>query len=344
MLPWGYKALVPKEQFVAPHPVITSYYPGHDMRVLSTDNSGEKMHVKIGFSDEMDCDSISDNLSINSTVGIGGKAVLDTSSVRCSSLTDKPQIWVGEPTTMFVYEADLTNVRHGVHQVTIKNVTSTKGASTTSVDHFLFRYGAFDNPMVFPKTANYSNSILFKDDKGLYVSHRAAGADMWRYSLNFGTTFSDWAAYTDGNSTLDPQPWSGTTRQAWKGEHVIVQYWTMMGGSSDHYVHGDLDSDLPPRRFPNMFLMGLFNQFGFDAGLSNEMALEPDGLWKIHFTAEWPAQVQLNAWGMNPDGRPDVSRIYGDIDGGEWSPKDLQKFADNPSQIMCLTEFRHNHY
>lgn len=210
-----------------------------------------------------------------------------------------------------------------MHQVTVKNVTSTEGKFTNSIDHFLFRSGAFDNPMVFPKTANYSNSVLFKDERGFYVSHRAAGADMWRYSLNFGTTFSDWAAYTSENSRLDPRIWSGTKRQDWKGEHVIIQYWTKLGGSSDHYVHGDLDSDLPPRRFPNMFLMGPFNQFGFDAGLPNKMTLDSDGLWKIDFIAEWPAQVQLNAWGINPDGRPDVSLIYGDIDGGKWSCKEL---------------------
>jgi alpha-1,3-glucan synthase len=317
MLPWGYKALVPKEKFVSPNPVITSFYPGHDMRVLSTDKSGEKMHIKIEFSDEMDCNSISNNLRIDSTVETGGKATVDLGSARCSSLSNKPWTWVGEPRAAFMYEADLNNVRHGVHQVTIINPTSTNGKSTNSVDRFLFRCGNFDNPMVFPKAANYTKSLLFKDDGRLHVSHSAAGADMWRYSLNFGTTFSDWAAYTGGNSTLEPRVWSGAKTQAWKGEHVIVQYWTAMGGSSDHYVHGDLDSDLPPRRFPNIFLMGPFNRFGLDAGLSNKMQLDSDGVWKIDFMDEWPAQVQLNAWGINPDGKPDVSEIYGDIDGGE---------------------------
>ena len=30
---------------------------------------------------------------------------------------------------------------------------------------------------------------------------------------------------------------------------------------------------------------------------------------------EWPALGQVNVWGMNPDGQPDQSGVYGDIDG-----------------------------
>ena len=315
---WGFKALVPKDKFAAPRPVITSYSPGHDMRILSTDNSGsEKMHIRLTFSEEMDCDSIKNNFRINSTVGASSSAHLDTNTVTCSKVTSHPATLVGEPTGVFAFEAELVNIHHGVHQFTVSNASASNGNFTNSVDHFLFRCGNFDNPIVFPKQANYSHSLLFQDHKGLHVSHSAAGADLWRYSLNFGTTYSDWTAYSGGNSTLEPREWSGTKRQAWKGEHVMVQYWTRMGGSSDHYQHGDLDSGLPPRRFPNLFLMGDFNQHGYDEGLSNQMTLDSDGLWKISYMAEWPSQVAINAWGMNPDGNPDVTQVYGDIDGGE---------------------------
>ena len=183
----------------------------------------------------------------------------------------------------------------------------------------MFRIGQAGNPMVYPKTANYSTSLLHQDaKKNLYISHNAAGADQFRYSLNFGTTFSDWQDYADGaNTTLASKVWSGTKRQEWDGEHVIVQYWSRLAGSSDHFQHGDLDppAGSPPRRFPHIFLHGPFNQYGFDGGLGNEMKMGSEGLWKFNFMSEWPAQVSLNVWGMNPDGQPDQTKVYGDIDG-----------------------------
>lgn len=72
-----------------------------------------------------------------------------------------------------------------------------------------------------------------------------------------------------------------------------------------------------PRRFPNLWIEGSFNQHGYDAGLSNRMELGPNSTWKINFQAEWPAHISLNAWGIDPDGQPDITRVFGDIDGGQ---------------------------
>ena len=57
----------------------------------------------------------------------------------------------------------------------------------------------------------------------------------------------------------------------------------------------------------------IFNQFGFDGGLRNTFKLSDD-TWKFHLMTEWPHQVQVNVWGINPDGKPDQSFIYGDVD------------------------------
>jgi len=159
---------------------------------------------------------------------------------------------------------------------------------------------------------------LFKDPKkGLSITHNAPGADQFRYSLNFETTYSDWEAYpSEGNITLSPKVWSGTKLQDWSGEHVIVQYWSRLAGSSDHVQHGDVDTSSAPRRFPHIFLHGPFNLYGYDAGYANKMVKDAkDNLWKFNFMGEWPVQVALNIWGMNPDGQPDQTRVYGDIDG-----------------------------
>ena len=65
-----------------------------------------------------------------------------------------------------------------------------------------------------------------------------------------------------------------------------------------------------------MFFQGPYNQYGFDAGLHNELDLDDnDGLWKFNFMTEWPALAQINVWGMNPDGQPDQTGVLGDIDG-----------------------------
>jgi alpha-1,3-glucan synthase len=315
MPPWGFKAMVPKNKFVASRPVITDFTPGHDMRIVSTITTGERIPIKVEFSEKMDCDSIARGLEITSKIEEGGPATLDEDSVRCSDIKSESARWVGQPTSAFAFEADLVNVGQGIHRITFNNVSSTDAGSTDSVDHFLFRLGSLDNPMVFPRSANYSKTLLFKDGGDLKVRHQAAGADLWRYSLNFGTTYSDWKSYSGGNDTLAPRIWSGTKDQAWKGQHVTVQYWSRLAGSADHLQHGDIDSDSPPRRFPNLWLEGAFNQHGFDAGVFNQLKLHADGLWKINFMNEWPAQVSLNSWGINPDGQPDVTRVFGDIDG-----------------------------
>ena len=149
------------------------------------------------------------------------------------------------------------------------------------------------------------------------MSHTAAGADKWRYSLNWGTTYSDWLDYKGGNDTLAPTAWSGTKAQAWDGDHVIVQYWNRIAGSSNHVQHGDANWDKkPPRRFPHLWLEGPWNQHGFDAGLANQMKLDSkSGLWTFNFMAEWPAQSSVSMWGINPDGQPDQTQIFGDVDG-----------------------------
>jgi alpha-1,3-glucan synthase len=51
--------------------------------------------------------------------------------------------------------------------------------------------------------------------------------------------------------------------------------------------------------------------------------------------AEWPDSFQLNVWGMNPDGKPDASAVFGDIDGDfildRLPPSSLSKLAINIS-------------
>lgn len=185
----------------------------------------------------------------------------------------------------------------------------------------MFRIGETNNPMVWPQLANYSRTLLFDTPspaaEPFSVRPQAPGADMWRYSLDFGANFSPWMTYTGFNTSIPGKNWTGTAKQAWDGEHIIAQYWSKLTGSSDHWQHGDSQWQYkPPRRFPNLFIEGEFNQFGYDAGYSNAMSLSNvTGDWEIHFMGEWPVQVAFNAWGINENGLPDQTQVFGDIDG-----------------------------
>ncbi|KAJ5721168.1 uncharacterized protein N7483_009102 [Penicillium malachiteum] len=320
---WGFKAYVPKDKFVGPSPYITSFSPGHDARLVSQGTTGETVRIGFEFSQDMNCENITNSLTITSKALDEKVPLLNTSSVSCQSIEETEIVsWPGALTSVFRYEADLSNVFPGVHQVTLNNVTTADGnKSTGSVDHFLFRIGKKNNPMIWPQLANYSRTLLFNnpssDTDPLSVTPQAPGADMWRYSLDFGATFSNWMTYTGFNTSIPGKNWTGTAKQAWAGEHILAQYWSKLTGSSAHWQHGDTEwADNPPRRFPNFWIEGEFNQYGYDAGYANQMALSnTTGQWEIHFMGEWPQQVAFNAWGLNGDGLPDQTQVFGDIDG-----------------------------
>ncbi|KAL8725521.1 MAG: hypothetical protein Q9166_007307 [cf. Caloplaca sp. 2 TL-2023] len=331
MAPWDYKAFVPKARWLTPAPTITRVIPGHDSRLESSVGYGdsETVPIQIRFSSEMDCDSIAEALIVDSTTEKHQIAQLNKSSVSCVlANTDAPK-HIGEIPTTFIFNADIINVYNGVHTYTVNNATTKDGLLfTNAVDRFMFRIGQSDNPMVFPLSSNYTKSLLHRNDSAdnLYISPRATGADKFRYSTNWGTSFSDWFDYTGANTTLMSQPWSGTKAQEWDGHHVIVHYWSEKTGSSEHVQHADLDwGSRPLRRWPHAYVEGAWNQWGYDNALPNEMKLASHGIWELDLVAEWPTVSVVNVWGMNPDGVPDKSMAFGDVDADgvlDWVPPD----------------------
>ncbi|KUI63986.1 Cell wall alpha-1,3-glucan synthase mok11 [Cytospora mali] len=328
MTPFEYRAYVAKSKWKEAPPAITKFTPGHDFSINSAD-AKESVDISFDFSQEMDCDGVTEAITISSLIeGDTGNAEIDTSTVKCTTLTDdeKPP-YVGALGSKWSWSATLQNVQDGVHSVTVKNAATQDGkVSTNSTDKFLVRVGALNNPVVWPMTANYSTSLLTKSNSDLFVNHNAAGASSWRYSTNWASSWSKWQPYTGGKQQIEKLPWSGTSLQAWSGEHVMVQYHSSLLGSSSFIQQGDAITETHSRllrrgvstgnsrRFPHIFVMGEFNQFGFDAGISNEMVMTGDGEWEMHFMDEWPSSIQLNVWGVNPDGQPDQTYILGDVD------------------------------
>ncbi|KAI1342006.1 alpha-1,3-glucan synthase [Xylariaceae sp. FL0016] len=317
MLPYEFRAYVPKSDFLPPPAMITRFEPGHDVRIESA--AGSEIDVKLEFhvSAAMDCDSFTSSLELVSSTEGNVVPHIDNSTIKCGNMSDiESPAYIGAVASAWTWSANLVNVADGIHQIVVNNAsTADMGSSTNSVDRFLLRVGSASNPIVFPSSGNYSSSLLTKSDQGnLTLHHQAAGANQWRYSLNWGSTWSDWSAYESTESAIDEQAWSGTKPQAWDGDHVMVQYWSKLLGSSSFVQHGDVDF-AEARRFPHLWANGPFNQFGFDAGLRNEFKQTGDSQWKWHFMDEWPTRFQINIWGINPDGQPDQSFVFGDNDG-----------------------------
>ncbi|KAB5522170.1 alpha-1,3 glucan synthase [Coniochaeta sp. 2T2.1] len=320
--PFEFKAYVPADTaFVPPPPMITRFLPGHDTPILS-DGDTTTVEITFEFSAAMSCDGITKAISINSTTESGTTPKLDEGSVRCNML-NPGEGWiapyVGSLASAFTWTAKLTNVADGIHRITVADAkTADLGSHTNTIDHFLLRVGKADNPIVHPFTGNYSSTLLSEDGSGkLTIKHNAPGADKFRYSLTWGSSWSDWQTYTPGTFTLSTkqlQEWKGTKNQEWEGNHVMVQYFSHFLGSSSFLQHGDAGFD-GARRWPHLWANGKFNQFGYDGGYKNLLKRTDDDLLEWHYMDEWPGQVQLNVWGMNPDGQPDQTFIYGDIDG-----------------------------
>ncbi|KAJ6018178.1 hypothetical protein N7451_001557 [Penicillium sp. IBT 35674x] len=315
---YEFRAYVPIETFIKPRPMVTKFSPGHDYPLHSTvaPNLSEDVEIELYFSEEMDCDSVTNNLSFNSSTEFD-KTPTVKGTPKCENITATSTEWIGQIPSTWKWSANLTGVYNGVHRLNFNNISNSDStAYTDSNDHFLFRIGQVDNPMIF-SSANYSISLLHQEASNdtLFIQHHAAGADKYRYSTNWGSTFSDWKTYAGGNDTIERLPWSGTKAQAWKGDHVRVEYWSRWTGSSDYVQEGDVNWGSTQRRFPHVFFNGPYNEYGYDGGLDNVMRLdEKDGYWKYHFTSEWPAVGQLNIWGINPDGQPDQSWVLGDVD------------------------------
>lgn len=322
--PWAFKAFVPKSAWVKPGPMLTSFVPGHDARLPSAST----VDIELRYSEKMVCDDVTDSIKITSTTE--GKEVpkIEADSISCSivSREDVPAYGSYIP-SVWSWKATLSGVEDGVHTITVTSKSDTSD-ERESVDHLMFRIGQPDNPMVFPQTSNYSRTAYNRasskvskratrkaSSKGkkkgkseerssedLVVTHKAAGADQWRYSTNFGSSWSPWAVYEGGNTTIEELPWNGTRRQQWSGDHIILQYWSKKTGSSAHVQHADVDwEDKPPRYFPNLYAQGPYNAFGYDAGMPTLLRHEDsDDSSSFHLMTEWPTVLQLNVWGRFP--------------------------------------------
>lgn len=169
---FGFGVYVPKQKFAKPRPMIIKMIPGHDVPRHSkvAPDEPEDILVSIYFSTEMDCDSVTESMSVTSSTEARKIASIKSGSVKCENATPNNVTHVGELLSVWAWSASLTGVYNGIHRLTVKNPTDVYGNSSTSaVDHFLIRIGQQDNPMIFIN-ANYSSSLLYAHENGtLYI-------------------------------------------------------------------------------------------------------------------------------------------------------------------------------
>lgn len=85
----------------------------------------------------MDCDSVKNGLSIDSTTETGKIAYLNSSSIVCLTIDDgnitDPVVYSGGVPTAWKFTANIGNISDGVHTVTINNVTTAQKNASTNV-------------------------------------------------------------------------------------------------------------------------------------------------------------------------------------------------------------------
>ncbi len=135
MDPYGFKALVPVEQWATQPPSITKFTPGHDHRILANagDPNATAVDISIGFNIPMDCDGVIKSISFNvSSSGKGGKPTI--SNVKCNAVANPdPVKIVGVDTSTWTWAGTVTGLPDGVLTVTVNNAPTQGGNATTGV-------------------------------------------------------------------------------------------------------------------------------------------------------------------------------------------------------------------
>ncbi|ORY31635.1 putative alpha-glucan synthase [Naematelia encephala] len=299
LAPFEYKALVPTAQWVQQPAMMTEFVPGHDARLDSADS----IDLTIWYDTEMDCTSLQNAMHLDYSIG-NSTNTPSLSAGDCLTVQGQP---VPElPSTspsLWRWTGQLQNAADGIYRIRIGQVQSqTTGVSTTGTDHLLFRVGQPENPMVFPDN-DYDDSIFSVDGDTFTLNNKAPGADMLRYSTNFGQAWSAWQNYSS-SVTLNSSDFSGNW---WDGYHLMVQYYSSLATSSNHIIHADANWAHGQRRWPQLLARGAFNNWGYDLGAAASFQLEQNATWKLPFMAAWPTYIQLNVWSYD-------DYFYGDTD------------------------------
>lgn len=78
--------------------------------------------------------------------------------------------------------------------------------------------------MVWPENDYDSSAFSYSSSNDSYTFlHKAAGADKFRYSVNFAQSWSDWLDYEDVTTIDNKTFFDDAVLNWWDGQHVVVQ-------------------------------------------------------------------------------------------------------------------------
>lgn len=135
--PFGFKALVPVDEWVAPLPAMTKFSPGHDARIQAeqSDTNATTIDISLEYNVEMDCSSVTSAISFNmSSSGHGGSPTINQNSVACGKVANPdPARIQGADISQWSWSATLENVPDGILTITVTNPKTQDGTASTGV-------------------------------------------------------------------------------------------------------------------------------------------------------------------------------------------------------------------
>jgi alpha-1,3-glucan synthase len=137
---FGFKALVPVGDWVAPAPALTKFSPGHDARiqVKASDTNATTMDITFEFNTLMNCDSITQSMTFNLSSSGHGGTVSFLGKPSCGTVASPdPSRISGSDTSKFQWSATLQNFADGVLSITLDNPSSSTGNKTGVRSYFL---------------------------------------------------------------------------------------------------------------------------------------------------------------------------------------------------------------
>lgn len=267
LAPWSFKILVPQDYWVPPLPQLVAFTPGHDARIPS-DGTPARIPVSLGFTTEMDCDAVTAALTLSWSAAPEDTATpsLDVSSITCQSVSTPASNLTGIPGPVWEWTSAILNAPDGIMELVLGSVPAVPiavGVNQTSTvlytnatNHLLIRKGRLENPLIFPRAIYDRNLLTTASPDRVLLNNKAAGADMFRLSFDYGQHWQPWRPYSTSVNLLQADFSSAKARDA----HIRVQYWSSRGGSAAQSVDGDLiDHGDVARRFPGFQLRGDYN-------------------------------------------------------------------------------------
>lgn len=130
---YGFKLLVPNNEWTAPLPFITKFTPGHDYRILASpgDTNATTVNIAFEFNVAMNCDAVTSSITLD--MSSSGQNITPTiSNVQCNTISSS-----STDSSLFVstwsWSATLTNFPDGVLTITVNDPPAGTGNGTTGV-------------------------------------------------------------------------------------------------------------------------------------------------------------------------------------------------------------------